>query len=331
MMNFSPIRKNREVLINTKPSYRYVPGTDFAAWQTAAREKLASLLGVDEFVKCEENFVLDSETTLGGYKEYAFSIQSESDYRFSATLRVPMGITGKLPIAICLFGHSEDLSAALDGENDRDLCRQALNRGYCALAVEQRDFDNCFSIKDVPVDEAYTRTTWCACYRSSMRAAMLGRTTIGERVWDVMRAIDAVLSHFDVVDEGKIYVIGNSGNGTTAYYAAAIDERIAGAVASSGVATWESSIATFSHCACNYVPLIANYFDMGDIGGLVAPRRLVLMGATGDRWYPVDGLKECAVNAAEAYSAAGADDEFKLIIKDGERRFYADDAWEALK
>ena len=330
-MNFSPIIKNREVLINTTPALRYDPSSDFAAWQQTAREKLVNLLGMDRMIKCEPEYTLDSKTERDGYTEYVFSIQSELDYRFTCTLSVPASSAKKLPVAVCLFGHSDDLSAAFDGENDRNLCAQALERGYCALAVEQRDFDNCFAIKDVPVDEAFTRVTWCACYRSSMRAAMLARTTMGERVWDAMCAIDAILANFDVIDADNIVVIGNSGSATAAYYTAAVDERVSAVIASSGVATWESSLATFSHCACNYIPKIANYFDMGDIGGLIAPRRLVLLGATEDKWFPEYGLRAAYAEIDKAYKAAGASNECKLIIKNGPRRFYAAEAWEALK
>lgn len=329
-MNFSPIIKNREVLINTVPAFRYNDSLDFAEWQSSARAKLVNLLGIDRFELCDSEFTLDSATECAGFKEYVFSIQSEVNYRFTCTLRVPASANGKIPMAICLFGHSDDLAAALDGEDDRDLCAQALARGYCALAVEQRDFDNCFAIKDVPVPEAFTRTTWVACYRSSMRAAMLGRSTMGERVWDVMRAIDAVLANFDFVDAENIAIVGNSGSATAAYYAAAVDERISAAIACSGVATWESSLATFSHCACNYVPKIANFFDMGDIGGLVAPRKLVLIGSTEDKWYPERGLREAYGQMTGAYAASGAPTSCKLIIKDGPRRFYAEEAWAAI-
>lgn len=326
-MNFSPIIKNREVLINTVPAFRYDPSTDFSEWQKAARAKLVSLLGIDKFESCAPEFRIDESKKYDSYSEHVFSICSEDDYRFTCTLRVPLNVEGKIPVAVCLFGHSDDLAAAMTGENDRDLCAQALSRGYASLAVEQRDFDNCFAIKDVFLEEAFTRTTWCACYRSSMRAAMLGRSTMGERVWDVMRAIDAMLANFDCIDSNSIYVVGNSGNATAAYYSACIDERISAVIACSGVATWESSLATHSHCACNYVPKISNFFDMGDLGGLIAPRKLVLMGATEDKWFPESGLREAYKFVEKAYTAAGAADNCTLIIKDGPRRFYAEDAW----
>ena len=61
--------------------------------------------------------------------------------------------------------------------------------------------------------------------------------------------------------------MGNSGGGTATYYAACLDERISLAMPSCAVCSWDQSIAVKRHCACNYVPYIANYFDMGDMGG----------------------------------------------------------------
>ncbi len=329
-MNFSPIKRNREVLVNTSPSLRYADGEDFAAWQVKAKDKLIELIGLDDFVKCDSEFEILGTETGDSFTATTFKMKSEKEYSFTSTLYIPLGKEGKLPLAICLFGHSDDLAVALDGEAGRDICMQALSRGYCALALEQRDFDNCFASKDIILPEAPTRTTWCACYRSSMRAILMGRTTIAERVWDVMRAIDAVSANFDKVDTDNICIIGNSGNATAAYYAACIDERIGSVIASSGVATWESSLAKHSHCICNYIPNVVPYFDMGDIGGLIAPRKLVLQGAEGDEWFPVSGLKEAYALIERAYAAAGKPDACKLQIFEGDAYLRADEAWDAV-
>ncbi len=67
----------------------------------------------------------------------------------------------------------------------------------------------------------------CARRNAALPALLLGRTAIGERVWDVMRSLDAVERHFsDRVDLTNILCTGNSGGGTTAFYAACIDDRI---------------------------------------------------------------------------------------------------------
>ena len=54
----------------------------------------------------------------------------------------------------------------------------------------------------------------------SVKAAILatgtyltGRTIIGERCWDVSRAIDVVEANFPMIDMGRICVMGNSGGG----------------------------------------------------------------------------------------------------------------------
>ncbi len=50
-----------------------------------------------------------------------------------------------------------------------------------------------------------------------MAAQLIGRTTIGERVWDVQRVIDVLEKHFPQVDSGNIMCTGGSGGGTATF------------------------------------------------------------------------------------------------------------------
>lgn len=325
-MNFSPIKRNREVLIKTTPSYRYNPLESFAEWQSRARAKLAELLGFCWFTKCPSEFSVVSSEKCDGYVKYEFYMKSEANYELTLSIYAPEGVK-KAPLAVCLFGHPEDLAVALDKSSDRGLVAAALARGYVALAMEQRSFGECYAIKDVTLEDAARRVTWAACYNSSMRSAMMGRTTIGERVWDIMRVIDACLENFDFIDGDNIVVLGHNGNGTAAYYAGAIDERITSVISSCGVATWESSVARANHCACNYIPNIPLYFDMGDIGGLIAPRKLVLLGASDDEWFPEYGLREAYKYIEAAYAASCKPSACKLLVGGEGRVFRAEDAW----
>ena len=79
-MNFSPIVKNREVLMSRVPSMHYIEG-DFAAWQVKAREELSSLLGMNCFKPCDANFVLESKAQKDGYTEYTFTINTEETFK----------------------------------------------------------------------------------------------------------------------------------------------------------------------------------------------------------------------------------------------------------
>ena len=88
---------------------------------------------------------------------------------------------------------------------DRDFCVRAVKEGFAAIAVEQRNFGECGA----------EETGRPRCYESTLTALLMGRTTIGERVWDVSRLIDLLESDFsDKVDLENICCMGNSGGGT---------------------------------------------------------------------------------------------------------------------
>ncbi len=325
-MNFSPIVKNREFIKMLTPALRYKQGSDFAAWQAEARAKLAELLGIHLIAPVDSKFEVVSSSKTKEYSEYVIKIQTEADYYLTATLRAPTCECVKVPLVVFPCGHSEDMVALFENGAVCD----AVKRGYAALVVEQRSFDNCFAIPNVIPEETTTRTTWNACYRSSMRAVMLGRTTMGERVWDLMRAIDAVLENYDFIDGGKVTLVGTSGGATIAYYTACVDERIAAVVASSGISSYEKSIIARNHCVCNYIPYIVNYFEMGDLAGLIAPRKLVIIAPKNDEWFPLDGAVDAYDLAKSAYTGSSAPDAVKLYTPDDDHSFYADIVWNEL-
>ena len=233
----------------------------------------------------------------------------------------------KLPLVICLQGHSKGMHLSLgravyEGDEekiaggDRDFARQIAERGQAALAIEQRAFGERGGTPEGP-----------ACLHPALQALLLGHTLIGERCWDVSRAIDAVKAHFPMIDTDRIAVMGNSGGGTVALYAAALDTRISAAMPSCAVSSFISSIGVRRHCACNYVPGIAREFDMGDIAGLIAPRPLIVVSGENDGLFPVEGAKEQVRIARASYEAAGAPGRIAHVIGPEGHRFYAALSW----
>ena len=200
---------------------------------------------------------------------------------------------------------------------DRDFARQIVKEGYAALVLEQRAFG------ERKTDKMRDRTT---CPHPSMVALLIGRTMVGERVWDVSRAIDA-LESFPEIDTDRVGVMGNSGGGTCSFYAACFDERIKIAMPSCAVCTYRDSIAAMFHCACNYIPNAARYFDMGELAALIAPRPLVIVAGREDKIFPLHGVKETYAKVEAIYRSAGAPENCKLIIGEGGHRFYADRSW----
>lgn len=325
-MNFSPIVKEREFIKGITPALRHQKGSDFASWQVEARAKLAELLGLSLMAPFTPSVEIVSSDDKADYREFIIKVETEKDYYLTATLRMPATSADKAPLVIFPIGHSDDFAALLDSGAVSD----AIKAGYAALVVEQRNFDGCNAILDTISEEGAKRVTWHPCYRSSMRAAMLGRTTMGERVWDLMRVLDVVLARYDSIDSNKVAIVGNSGGATLAYYTACIDERISAVVASSGFCSFEKSIMQRHHCVCNYIPYIANYFELGDLAGLIAPRALVIVAPKNDEWFPVDGAEDAFALAKAAYADSSRPEALKLYTPDGERGFYSQIAFEEL-
>ena len=209
-------------------------------------------------------------------------------------------------------GDEKDISGG-----DRDFCVRAVKEGYCAIAVEQRCFGECGGTEKGP-----------NCLESSLNALLIGRTTIGERVWDIQRLIDVLEKYFPArIDLDKIVCMGNSGGGTTTFYVSCLEPRIHYSMPSCAVCEYVDSILAVPHCACNYVPGIRKFFEMGDLTGLIAPRPFVLVSGYDDNIFPRHGVAKTFAKTQELYQAAGAPNNCKLVVGNGGHRFYADDSW----
>ena len=318
---------NKALIQDIKPDMPFA-GNDLVSWQKKAREKLSELLGMNKFTPVSPNPSVEYETKIEGATEIRFTFESEKGYRVPWHLLLPDGIE-KPPVIICLQGHSTGMHISLgrpkysgDEETikggDRDFCVRAVKEGFAAISLEQRDFGECGGTEKGP-----------RCLESAMTALLMGRTTIGERVWDVSRLIDVIEEHFaDRVDTERICCMGNSGGGTATAYVAALEDRIALAMPSCAMCTYKDSIGAMSHCSCNYVPHIAEYFDMGDLMAMAYPKYFIQVSGKNDTIFPLFGAREVFEHGKSAYALMGKAERCAMVEGDGGHRFYADDAWQ---
>ena len=329
-MSLDPKFVHEELMKQTVPAFRKSPGEPFDQWQKRARTRLEALLGLP-LEKGEENFRIEwTRDDDPDFRETRFLFSSEPGSDVVCHLLLPKNAPEKdLPLVICLQGHSTGMHISLgrpkypgDQETisggDRDFARQVVGRGQAALTLEQRAFGERGGTPKGP-----------DCFLPAMQALLLGRTLLGERCWDVSRAIDAVTAHFPMIDPARIAVMGNSGGGTASIYAAALDGRIAAAMPSCAFSGFMPSIGVQLHCACNYVPGILKEMDMGDIAGLIAPRPLVIVSGTSDGIFPLASAREQAAIAQSLYEASGAPRAFRHVIGPEGHRFYAALGWQA--
>lgn len=311
---------------------RLKEGENVSQWQERARAKLGELLGYPYLTPDSDNLQIEwTKTDDARFDETRFSFDSEPGYSVPCHLLLPKGKQGPLPLVICLQGHTTGMHISMGRpmyepdaqyifDEEMDYAVQAVELGFAALCIEQRAFGECGGSESGP-----------QCHIPATQALLLGRTMVGERCWDVSRSIDIVEKYFPIADMSRIALIGISGGGTIALYAAAMETRIAASMPMCYLCGFQASIGEMWHCLCSHVSGIMKHFDMGDIAGLVAPRPQIVVNGSKDVIFPVESAREQAQIAQRAYDACGASDMFKFLVGEGGHRCFKDLSWPAFR
>ena len=220
---------------------------------------------------------------------------------------------------ISIAVHREDETRRIRVEGDRDFGLGCMRRGLAALCIEQRSFGERREQKQQQVSDH-------GCQDATMHALQLGRTIIGERVYDVDRGIDYLATRDDVAMR-RIGVMGNSGGGTISLFSAALLPRIAFAMPSCYFCTFRDSIMAIFHCADNYMPGLLKYAEMADVMGLFAPKPVVIVAGRTDPIFPIAATRRAFKDLKRIYTARGAAERCHLVVGSQGHRFYSDDAW----
>jgi len=309
------------------PVMRYDADRPFDEWKAEAKDKLTELLGLP-LEKCNHELEIEYREEFEDFTEYRFTVQTEPGYYVPCHLLIPKECRLPAPLAICLSGHGGGMHVALGrakNEKDAEALREwphramglrSVKENRCALVIEARNFG-----------ESSINGYGTSCKEAAKTAILMGRTVIGERVWDAMRILDAVEDKFHEVDMTNIVCTGNSGGGTATYYLACMDERITAVAPSCSICTYEESIAAMPHCMCNHIPGIRKFFEMGDLAGLIVPRKLVVAAGILDTGFPIAGTKSAFEQIERMYRAAGVPENCALVLGEQGHYNYADQLW----
>lgn len=306
-----------------------------ALWQAQARAGLRRVLGIDRIAVEAAGHrpaveLGEGETIEEGIVRRRGTIETEPGFVVPFYLLEPAG-GGPHPLALTPHGHAAtgtETSAGVFPDDDtrdrmlaedRDVAVQAARRGYLAIAPTVRGTG---SIGLHDLSGRHDRD----CRAHAMHCLLAGRTATGERVWDTMALIDWALETFDV-DASNILCMGNSGGGMVTTYAAAIDPRIATAVASCSFAPFVAPGGFIHHCDCNAVPGIMRYGEFWDVAALIAPRRFLVVHGKEDPLFTVAECERAAAEVRRVYEAAGAAGAFELRWGEAGHRFYKELMW----
>jgi len=139
---------------------------------------------------------------------------------------------------------------------------------------------------------------------------------MGERLWDLMRCVDFLVS-LDEVNRRKIGCAGNSLGGEMVMWLGAIDERIQAAV-SSGFLTRMDQLEK-KHCMCWKLPGLRQLVDFSDIYSLIAPRALLCQNGLKEHpsQFPVPIAREALKDIQVIYKDFGQAEKLSFVAHPG--------------
>lgn len=204
-----------------------------------------------------------------GYKLETISYESEPGIRIPGVLLTPDG-AGRRPAALVVDPRPKEMLAQSGGDLE-DL----VHAGYLVLAIQPRG---------IPETAASRRAGILGDYRDAARAYVVGKTLVGMRAEDVIRAVDYLDSRPDV-DHAAITAIGQGTLGVPLLHAAVLDTRITRLVLQQTLQSYRLAI---DHPIDRdlydvLIPGVLKKYDLPDLIAAMRPRPVVLLN-------PVDQL-----------------------------------------
>ncbi len=211
---------------------------------------------------------------------------------------------GKFPAVIFLhqyaYAHGFAVGYSKTGWNGNDrLFKTLVDKGFAVLAIDMCGFGT-------RLEEGtyfYERfPEW---------------SKMGKMVVDVKSCVDA-LGTFDFIDTKHIFLLGNTIGGSVALMSAARDERVAGLAVVSAFSPWRASnkqhesLRTYSHLH-GFLPRLGFYaenpqdvpVDFAEIISCIAPRPLMIISPSLDRYADPDDVKAAMKSVGNVYEVFG--------------------------
>lgn len=273
---------------------------------TGLRARLKYLLGTSfpgAFLGCRQV----AATDLDGWLLEDLRFETEDEEIPAWFLRPP---AGQAPVPALVYAHAHgkryhigrteflDGRPAMQGPYAPDLRRL----GCAALCLEMPSF----GARAEPAEEARTKS-WL----------WRGGTLIGQMLAEQQAGLDWLTRH-PSIDPQRIGAMGFSMGSTLSFWLAALDERVAAAVALCSMSDLAHLVASGGHDRHGLymtVPGLLNAARTGQIVGLTAPRSL-LIGAGMEDWStPPEAFAVARADIEMAYADAGAPERIVFHVE----------------
>ncbi|MGB9758789.1 MAG: alpha/beta hydrolase family protein [Thermoproteota archaeon] len=322
--------------IERKFSFRAKSIEEWQQWKNEFRSKLIELINLD-YPESELEPKKVEEKEFQEYVREKVIFRSDKFSLVPAYVLVPKNREDKLPAVVAMHGHGygkNDLVGIWEDGTERinpssrgyhkDFALELVKKGLIVIVPEQAGFGERREEEDIKKGPYQS-----SCWSLSTWALMLGKTTIGRRVWDAMRAIDYLQTRDDVKKDA-IGMMGISGGGTTTLFTSALDERVKATVISGYLNTFKDSILSIYHCIDNFIPGILKYGEMYDVASLIAPRALLIESGTKDDIFPIESAKYAYEKVREVYRFLNAENKVDSDFFEGRHEISGRKAYDFL-
>jgi dienelactone hydrolase len=281
------------------PSY-----PDRPAWEARAaflRQQILSAAGLLPLpekrpLRAEVFGRLDRE----GYSIEKVLLETYPGLYLGGNLYRPRGRTGRFPAVVSPHGHwtygrLENQPLASVPARGISLARQ----GFVVFAYDMVGWND---------------TTQLPHGFTGPRETLWSINVLGVQLWNGLRAVDFLQSLPDV-DPARIAATGASGGGTQTFLLAAVDERVRVAAPVNMI-----SLLMQGGSQCENAPNLRVRANNVELGGLIAPRPLLMVAATGD-WTRNTPQEEFPAMQA-IYRLLGAESEVESVQFDAPHNYH---------
>ncbi len=222
-----------------------------------------------------------------GYRIEKLLYESLPRFYVTANVYVPDG-PGPFPAVLGTAGHSDTGKAY-------PVYQRAwialVKRGFLVIAYDPPGQGERLQYFDPALGRSRVGAGVSEHIMSGEQCLLTGHSIARYEIWDGVRAVDYLLTRPDV-DPRRIAVVGNSGGGTPSAYLAVFEQRLAAAVPSCYITSWEKlwpgpgpqdSEQLFPN-------FLSDGFDFGDFLLAFAPKPIKVLTAIRD-FFPIDGAR----------------------------------------
>ena len=296
-------------------AFRATDATQARRWQKKTRRDLARQVGVDAMPSAPLGPQMLETVDKQDYVRQKWMLRTRPHVPMPVYLLVPKEAPRPLPVVLAFHGHGygvKDIVGLWEDGRERDTpdgCHKDFGVALCraGFAVAAPEI-SCFGERQTDFSHLNTAIGQLApttCEHSAMLAFHLGLSVVGMRVHDGMRLVD-YLETRDDLDLNRLGAMGLSGGGMHTFFSACLDERIRACVVSGYYSTFRDSILAMSHCPCNFVPGLAQFGEMHDLAGLIAPRPMLIEAGNYDAIFPIRAVRSSVAKARSIYDIFGA-------------------------